>query len=193
MAIRAYAIMSFPLGVLLLADCLLAHFLIRGNGSFGAIPLAWKIATLALFALITVIGSVAKWIVIDRRAAQIKHGANFFSVIEAMYGGRWFNLSAPFILCMAATSLFFVRIGHPWLIASVVSIFMGPFCNIVASLFDRNEYLYTGWYMTIAGLASLFFIEASPFIWLAIVWSGTFFVFGFAGLASVRPEGEEKP
>jgi hypothetical protein len=188
MAIRAYSKMSLPLGILLLAICLVAHFLVKANGSFEAIPIGWKMLTLAVFALVLVIGSVTKWIIINRRAAQVKDGANYFTVIEAIYGSNLFGISVPFILCAAATSLYFARSGHPWLIVSFIAVFFGPFCNMISMLIDRREYMFTGWYLIATGLASLFFIEATPFIWLAIVWAGTFLVFGAAGLAAGRSE-----
>jgi hypothetical protein len=193
MALKAYAILSFPLGILLLADCLVTHFLIQRSGSFGAIPVSWKIASIAIFALTIVIGSVSKWIVIARRAAQVRDGANFFSVVKAIYGGHWFSLSSPLVLCMGATSLYFATTGHPWLIASFTAVFLGPFCNMVGKLLDREEYLYTGWYLILSGLASIFFMESAPFIWLAIVWAGTFLVFGAAGLAAGRADPAGRP
>jgi hypothetical protein len=186
MALRAYWIMSIPLGILLLADCLLTHFLVRANGSFAAIPQEWKIGSLAVFISILAVGSVWKWLVINRRAAQLKDGATIFTVLKAVYGSDWFNFSAPLILCLVVTSAFFVRSGRPWLIASIAAVFFGPFCNILGKLLERREYLYMGWFMTLAGLASLFFIESMPFIWLAIVWAGSFIIFGAAGLASDR-------
>jgi hypothetical protein len=188
MALRAYWIMSIPLGILLLADCLLTHFLIRASGSFAALPSAWKILSLAIFISILAIGSVWKWIVINRRAAQLKDGATIFTVLKAVYGSDWFNFSAPLVLCLGATSAFFLRGGRPWLIASIAAVFFGPFCNIAGKLLDRREYLFMGWYMTLTGLASLFFIESMPFIWLAIVWAGSFIVYGATGLASDRSE-----
>jgi hypothetical protein len=183
MALRAFAIMSIPVGIVLLAVCLITHFLIRANGSFVAIPLGWKIFTITLFTAVLIVVSIAKWVVIDRRASQLRNGANIYSVIEAMYGGRWFNLSVPAMLCAVVISLFAAWIGRPWLIVPFLAVFIGPLCNMVAMVFDKREYVYMGWYTTITGLASLFFIETAPFIWLAIVWAGTFLVFGIAGLA----------
>jgi len=188
MVLRAYWIMSIPLGILFLADCLLTHFLIRANGSFEAVPYGWKIANLVILLSILAIGSVWKWIVINRRASQLRDGATIFTVVKALYGSDWFNFSAPYILCLGVTSAFFLQSGRPWLIASIAAIFFGPFCNILGKLLERREYLFLGWYMTLTGLASLFFIESMPFIWLAVVWAGSFITFGAAGLASDRSE-----
>ncbi len=193
MELRAYWVMSIPLGILLLADCLLMHFLVRANGSFGAIPSGWKIAGSALFIAILAIGSVWKWIVINRRAGQVKDGATILTVIKAIYGGDWFGFSAPLIVSLAVTSAFFLRSGRPWLVFSIVAVFIGIFSNFIGKLLERREYLFMGWYMTLAGLASLFFIESTPFVWLAIVWAGSFLVFGAAGLSVDRSERGARP
>jgi hypothetical protein len=184
MAIRTYSVLCLPLGILLLADCLATHFLVKAAGSFEAMPQPWKIVTLSVFGFVAVVGSMAKWIIVGRRAAEVRDGGSFLSVVEAMYGGRWFSLSVPLVLCMAVVSAYFVWSGHPWLVASTFAVFLGPFCNLVSQLVDRREYLYTGWYALVTGLASMFFVESAPFIWTAIVWAGVFFVFGASGLAA---------
>jgi hypothetical protein len=190
-AIRAYAILSLPLGVLLLADCMAAHFLTKAAGSFGAIDAAWRTLIIGILIAIAVVGSVMKWIIIGRKAAQIKSGANFGSVVAAVYGGHWFNLSAPLVICMIVTSVFTVAAGHFWLISPVIAIWMGPFCCIISVLLDRKEYVPGGWYMTATGLVGLFLTEGAPFLWLAIVWAGALLVFGIAGLSATKPGREE--
>jgi hypothetical protein len=94
---------------------------------------------------------------------------------------------------MFVTSIFVAVIGHPWLAVSFVAVFMGPFCNILAKLLDRREYLYFGWYLSVTGLASLFFIEATPFLWLAIVWAGSLLIFGWTGIAASDADRARRP
>lgn len=190
-AIRAYAILSLPLGVLLLADCLAAHFLVKSAGSFDAVDPLWRTIILVVFIAIAALGSVVKWIVVGRRAAQVKEGANFWSVITAFYGGHWFNMSVPLFLCMGGTVLYAALGGHPWLASPLAALWLGPFFCIISILLERKEYLPTGWYMAATGIAGLFLTETAPFLWLAIVWAGTFFIFGVAGLAATRPGREE--
>jgi hypothetical protein len=194
MGLRAYAILSLPLGVVLLAVCLAAHFLVKESGSFAALSPAWKSLLIGVLALLALVGSVAKWIAISRKAAQVKDGANLLTVIKATYGGTWFNVTIPFALAMAGVAAYAAYAGHPWLLVSIIAIFIGLLCTTVAALLSRREYVYTGWYMVIAGLASLFLIETAPFLWLAVVWAGTFLVFGVAGLAAAGPReaGEER-
>ena len=184
MGLRAYAALSLPLGVILLADSLGTHFLIRAYGSFSSVPAILKALCLGVFGLIVVLGWAVKWVVLDRRARELREGANFLTVIKAMYGGQWFNLSGPLLLGMIVGSIFASVAGHPWLTIAIVAILFGPFCATVAVVLDRFEYLYTGWYLTVTGLVALFFVEAAPLVWLAIVWSGTFLVFGGCGLAA---------
>jgi hypothetical protein len=193
MGLRAFALMSIPLGLVLLAASLLAHFLIRANGSFEAVPSIWKIALGALFAGIAIVGWAWKWIAINRRARQVKDGANFFTVVEAVYGGSWFSISAPLVMSMLVVSLYFALSGHPWLIVSITAIFLGPYSNIMAKLLDKREYLFFGWYLILTGLPSLFFVETAPFVWLAVVWAGTLLVFGAAGLAAGRADRGGRP
>jgi hypothetical protein len=193
MGLKDFAIMSVPLGLVLLVTCLVTHFLISAKGSFEAVPSAWKIVSGALFAGIAIVGWSWKWIAINRRAGQVKEGANFFTVVEAIYGGSWFSISAPLVVSMLVVSLYFALSGHPWLIVSITAIFLGPYSNIVAKLMDRREYLVFGWYLILTGLPSLFFIESAPFLWLAIVWAGTFLVFGAAGLAADKADRGGRP
>lgn len=187
-AIRSYALLSLPLGVLVLVLCVATEFLRKAYGSFGAIPAEWKTAAWVAFGLVMAIGSVSKWIIIGRRAAKVEKSATFLSVMRAWYGGSWFSLTLPAALCMVAISFFVASSGHPWLVASVVAIFLGYLCNVVAIMLGRREYLATGWYSLGSGLASLFFIESSPMVWIALVWAGIFIVFGVAGLIGFKKE-----
>lgn len=93
--LRAYAVMSIPLGILCLVFCLGSHFLIRSYGSFQAIPSAWKTPFGAALALIVIGSSILKWIVVNRRAAEIEKGANFMTALKAMYGSSWVNINLP--------------------------------------------------------------------------------------------------
>jgi hypothetical protein len=181
--LRSYAILSIPLGILVLVFCLVSHFLVQSYASLAAVPAAWKTAFWIAVTIMLVGGSALKWIVLSRRAAQIEKGATFVTAVKAMYGGGgWMNLNLPITLCMVVVSVYTSLAGHPWLIMSTVAIFLGLICNSFALALERGEYLVTGWYALLSGLASLFFVEAAPFIWTAIVWAGIFFVYAASGL-----------
>jgi len=188
-ALRSLAILSIPLGALVLAFCLACHFLVQSYSSLAAVPQAWKQAFWIALALVVVGGSAVKWLILGRRAAQIERGATVITAVKAVYSGGWLNLNLPITLCIVVVGLFSGLIGHPWYIAAEVSVFMGLICNSFAVAFDRREYLLTGWYAVISGLVSIFFIESAPFIWLAVVWSGLFFVYAASGIYYL-PRGE---
>jgi hypothetical protein len=189
-ALRSYALLSIPLGVLVLAFCLISHFLVQSYASLAAVPAAWKTAFWISFSVFLIGAWTLKWLVLGRRAAQVEKGATIITALKAMYGGGWMNLNLPLALCMMVGAAFAIVIGHPWYIASSVAIFLGLVCNSLALALERREYVVTGWYALLSGLASLFFIESAPFLWTAAVWAGIFFVYAASGLYYLpREEG----
>jgi len=182
MALRVYALMSVPLGALILAFCLISHFFVRSYGSFQDIPSAWKTALWIALVLIVVGSAVLKWIVVNRRAAAIEKGANFLTATKAIYGSSWANVNLPATICIFVLSAFAIYVGRAWYIVSINAIFLGLIGHSMGRAFERKELSVIGWYALASGLASLFFIESSPFIWAAIVWAGIFFAYGAAGL-----------
>jgi hypothetical protein len=190
-ALRAYAVMSIPLGVATLVFCLASHFLVQSYGSFAAIPPGWKTAFWIILAVLVLLSSALKWIVVGRRAAAIEKGANFWTAAKAIYGSSWVNINAAITLCTAVFVYFSIHIGHPWYIVPVIALCLGLVCNSIALAVERREYLVTGWFALASGLASLFFIEAAPFIWTAAVMGGIFFVYAASGLIYLPREEEE--
>jgi hypothetical protein len=181
--IRDYAILSLPLGILIIAFCLVSQFLVASYGSFEATPPWWKAASWVALALFLGVGAIAKWRIIGRRAAETEQGATFFTAVRAMYGGAWANMNLPILVCIVAIAAFAILVGHPWYIIPAFGVFMGLACNAIAVSVEAREYLFTGWYSLTAGLLSLFFIEGAPFIWTAVVIGGLFLVYGFSGIA----------
>jgi hypothetical protein len=181
-AMRGYAILSIPLGLLLLAFCLVSHFLVLSYGSFHAVPTAWKTASWIAFAVFLAASSAVKWAIITKRAAQLEKGATFMTAVKAMYGSSWINLSLPSTLCLVAFVAYAILIGEPWYIVPSAAVCLGLICLSIGQAVERKEYIATGWYSLISGLASLFFVESAPFIWTAVVWAGIFLVYAAAGL-----------
>lgn len=184
--IRSYALLALPLGFLILAYCLFSHFLILEFGSAENLPPWWSTLSWSALAFFLVACAVAKWLIISRRAAQIEEGATFLTAIKAMYGGGWVNLNLPLALCILVMIPFLIWIGHSWYLVPALAIFLGLSASSVAQTVEAREYLATGWYALVTGLLSLFFIEASPFLWTAVVWAGVFLVFGFTGFIGKR-------
>jgi hypothetical protein len=190
-AMRGYALLSIPLGGLILVFCLVSHFLVRSYGSFQAVPSAWKTASWIAFAAFLAASSVFKWLIIAKRAAQIEKGATFMTAVKAMYGSSWVNLSLPVTICLIALAAFAIFAGKPWYIVPAAAVCLALICNSIGQAVERREYIWTGWYSLASGLASLFFIETAPFLWTAVVWAGIFFVYAAAGLYYLPREERE--
>lgn len=181
--IRSYSIISIPFGLLIVAYCLLSHFLILEYGSVQNLPAWWSTLSWSGLALFAVGGAFAKWMIINRRAAQAEEGANFWTALRAIYGGGWVNLNLLIAICMLVLVAFLIWAGRPWYLVPSMAICLSFACSSIAMTVEAREYLATGWYALGTGLLSLFFVEASPFIWTAVVWAGVFLVFGVTGLA----------
>ena len=85
-------------------------------------------------------------------------------------------------------SIFAAAVDHAWYIEAILAIGFAFICGNYGAWLERKEILIMGWYLLLAGLASLFFIESAPFLWSAILWAGTFFSYGVWGLAFMKPE-----
>lgn len=178
----AFYVLLFSLVVI--AFCLLGQVLVGSYGSFAAIPQAWKTGLWLAVACLGVTAAAVKFLLLGRRAAQVDTRATLLTVVRVMYGGLWFNLYVPAFLCMAAASIFAVTLGHPWYIVPAIAVFYGFAANGVGLFVQRPEFFITGWYAFAAGLTSVFFLEAAPFVWTAIVYGGISLVFGIVGLAA---------
>ena len=126
---------------------------------------------------------ILKWIHLDRKARSIDEGANFLTIIRAVYGGSWLHLNLPAIVCMLFVPVVAVVAGHPWYMVPGIAIFFAFPCNGLGLMVQRPEYLVMGWFTLVTGLLSLFFMESMPFAWSGIIWGGAFFIFGVVGLA----------
>jgi hypothetical protein len=191
-SLRSYALLSIPLGILILAFCLAMHFLVRAYGSFQEVPAIWKTVSWIALALFLVGGAAMKWVIVAKRAAEIEENATFITVVKAIYGGAWANINLPIIICIVALTIFAISIGKAWYIIPANAILLGFACNSIALAVERKEYLVTGWYALLSGLAALFFIESAPYIWTAIVWPGIFLVYATSTLLYLEREEKGK-
>ncbi|MDP3178946.1 MAG: hypothetical protein Q8M76_13650 [Spirochaetaceae bacterium] len=185
---RIFAILALPMGVLISAFFIASHFLVAAYGSFETVPLAWKVVSVLCSALFFIGGGVGKWILISRRAAEIETGATTMSVLRSMYGKPLFHANMPAVLCMVAIPIFAVWTGHPWYAVSAAGLFLGFAANGFAALVRGPEYVVMGWFALLSSLASLFFIEGAPFLWTAVIWGGSFILYGAIGLLETHRE-----
>jgi hypothetical protein len=181
---RFFSAASISLGFFVVAFCAGTQILIAQRGSFSAVPAEWKLAAWIILGLFFVVIGPVKWIFFSRKAQSVEEGANFFTVIRAVYEGSWLHLYLPGVICMLLVPVFAIFAGHPWYIVPGVAIFIALPCNSLGFMVQRSEYLALGWYSLIAGLSSLFFMEAMPFVWSGIIYGGALLVFGIVGLVA---------
>jgi hypothetical protein len=186
---RFFVALGLPFGLLIVAFCVGAQLLLARYGSIAAIPPGWKAAGWAALAVLVIGGGILKWGFLDTRARKVQEGATFMTVFRGVYGGPFFHLNLPVVVCMVVATAFAVAVGHPWYIVPGIGIFFAFTSNALGLATGRPEYLATGWYCLATSLASLFFLEAAPLVWSAVIWGGCLLVFGLVGLA-VKDRGE---
>lgn len=175
---RLFAAYVLVFGLAVSGFCLASQILIGWYGSFPSIPQGWKIGFWSALVLLGAVGIVTKPLILGRRAAEVDTRATFITVIKVLYGGLVSNIYAPAFLCMVAASVFAVTTGHPWYIVPAVAVFYAFAANGVGLSVHRPEFFASGWYALAAGILSVFFLEAAPFIWTAVVAGGMCLVFG---------------
>lgn len=185
-----FAWLCLPLGVFILVFCVGSHFLIADAGSWNALPAGWKTFLWSFIIVFMAGGGLVKILFLRRRAATVDREAGLWSVLRGFYTGTPSHLYLPALLTMAAGSAFAIWIGHPWYIVPVTAVSYAFACNSIGVSVGRPEYLASGWYALVTGLASLFFLERAPWLMTAAVYGGMFLVFAAVGLmAGSRRKG----
>lgn len=169
--------------------CLPAQVLVAAHGSFEAIPPVFRAALWAFLGLILVLTSAGKIALITKKASELEREAGIVAVLKVFYTGASFHIGVPYLLTLGVGSAFAVFIGHPWYIVSLAAVATCYWANFVATLADSPIFKAAGWWCLLTGLASLFFIERAPFIWLFVIYGGLCFVFAGAMLLFARKEG----
>ncbi len=185
---RSYAVLSIVFGSVILVYCLALHFLALGAGSPTQIPDEWKLAAWVGIAAIIAVGTIAKLIIVNRKAGEVEDGATILSATKAVYDSFWVQVNAPVFLFIAISSIFVVSIRHAWFVESILAIGFSFLGVNFGSRAERKELLAAGWYFLLSGLGSLFFIESAPFLWSALIWAGSFLSYGVSGLILNKPE-----
>jgi hypothetical protein len=180
---RFFAALGLPFGLLIVGFCAGAQLLLERFGSVAGIPAGWKAAGWAALAAVFIGGGILKWGFLGARARKVQEGATVMTIFRGVYGGPLFHLNLPVVICMVAATAFAVSVGHPWYIVPGIGIFFAFISNALGLAIGRPEYLVAGWYCLASSLASLFFMEAAPLVWSAVIWGGCLLVFGIVGLA----------
>lgn len=168
--------------------CLPAQILVAAYGGFSAIPEVYRTCLWAFLALIVVLASAGKMALLSRKAARVEEEAGLGDILKVFFAGANFHIGVPYVLILAAGSAFAIHVGHPWYIAPVIAIPTCFWSNFMAGLVDSPIFKAAGWWCLLTGLASLFFIEAAPFIWLFVIFGGLCLVFAGAMILVARQE-----
>jgi hypothetical protein len=171
--------------------CLPAQVLVVAYGSFGAIPAAFRTALWCVLVLVLVLSGVWKMVLLTRKIADEKIENAFLAVLRSFFAGQSFHIGVPFTLSILVLSAFAVWSGHPWYVVPAVAIPTCFWANFVATLAGSPAFKAAGWWSLVTGLASLFFIEKAPFIWLFVILGGLMLVFAGALLVTERRERAE--
>jgi len=181
---RLYPALSLVLGLAAVAFCFMARNAARNFPGLRLSARAW-----IFLAAIVVAGVVGKVLIAARLA--VRHGKHsFYSLMTAIYGGKTASMIASSTIAMLAGIFFLISIDHPWYIVPIVAIYTGLASHALDLMIDLPEYRILGWVSMASGIVSLFFIEADPLLWTAVVTAAIFVVFGFVGLALASRRGK---
>jgi hypothetical protein len=158
--------------VLLMARAAMENPAFAGFGAW-----SWIFLVLVLAA-----GGAVKVIVSAKLAA--KYGkSSFYSLIISIFGGKASSLIASSAVAILGGIVFLVSVHRPWYIVPITAIYSGIASHALDLLIDLPEYRVLGWTALLSGIVSLFFIQADPLLWTAIVIASIFILFGVVGLA----------
>jgi hypothetical protein len=184
---RGFAPLALGFGILVIAFCLTAHFLIAAYGSFESVPAEWRAALWGALGAMAAFGFVAKIVVVVRRSRKIDASMRALDLI-----GGWFasilHIVLPMAIVWASSIALFTLIGHPWYIASAFAIVFGFVINALAKEVGFSPYYFLGYWSLATGCASAFAIEAAPFLWVAAMYGGMFVAFAAMEIFT-RPKG----
>jgi len=174
---RLYPLFSLILGLASAAFCLAARAAERASPGVGLGIWSW-----IFLGLIVAVGGAGKVVITSKLAVQ-QGGIGFRALLSAIYGGKAATLLASSSIAVAAVAAFLIAGGHAWYIVPLVTLYTALASHAFDLLLDLAEYRVLGWTGLVAGVVSLFAVEADPLLWTAIDTAAIFVVFGVVGLA----------
>jgi hypothetical protein len=184
MSARGWMPFAILAGLGMALFCLPAQVLVVAYGRFELIPPVYRTTLWCVLALVLVLSAVWKVVLLAREAAEVEKGAGVGAVLKAFFSGPGFHVGVPYLLAIAVGTVFAVLRGHGWYVVPAIAVPTCFWVNFVAARIDRPIFMAAGWWCLVTGLASLFFMEAAPFIWLFVIFGGLCFV--FAGALAVE-------
>ncbi len=164
----------------------IAGFCIAGNALIGGDEPAATYSTLMFWAFIVLlaIGGTIKVALISRVMAR--KNRTIASLFRIIYGKGPIGVIIAAAISIVATAAFFISEGLGSLTISLSAVLISFAIFSLDTRIRLPEFRVFGWSLLILGLATLFFIHDSPWLWGGLVWGGSFFVLGVAGLISMR-------
>jgi hypothetical protein len=183
-----YSALSLVFGAVLVVALLVTRSALT-NPTFGGFGVwSW-----IFFIVVLAAGGVVKVIASAKLAA--KHGnRGFYSLMASIFGGKASSLIASSAVAIAGGIVFLVSVHRAWYIVPISAIYTGIASHAMDLLIDLPEYRVLGWVSLLSGIVSLFFIQADPLLWTAIVAASVFIIFGAVGLsyAAARKAGRRR-
>jgi hypothetical protein len=172
--------------------CLPAQILLAAYGGFRWIPPEYKALLWTGLALIVVGGGVLEVLRLILNGGHERPEsplAPLRGVIKVIFGGTCRHLAIPGLVAALTLAGFYCVIGHPWYAVSFTAVVLAFWLDYLGVILSRRDLIGMGWWCLVTGLASLFFVESAPLIWVFIIYGGLLYIFAGVRMANRRRAG----
>jgi hypothetical protein len=164
-------------GVLSIFLPLILHVLIISFGTYQQIPDSVKIIfyTAVVLGWITLI--VIQTVISIRAAKKLDLKPGLFAIVKEMLISKIWVAVIPLIVCALVIPVKFPVLHLPAQYIAYSGIVVGLVLNIIGVMSNENEYSFSGFLMTITGLAILLFFAIPGHIAFCITYAPACFIF----------------
>jgi hypothetical protein len=183
---RQLGTISLIMGIALTGFSLTAHFLSLSFGSYRDIPGSIQTVLIATVLLLILTGAVLKFISMKARVREMSSVSSLGEFLALYYssGSMVHNTIGAVVVILGGCVIAAVS-GHPWLGISIVSCAMAFPMNDIAAASGLKEFYFLGYWGMATGLSAIFYVEAAPFLALAICMGGIFLAFAVLSFVSI--------
>lgn len=191
---RYFAPMSIYLGLSVIAIMAAFQLLSWRFGSYGDIPVLVRTLLWVFSVFVAISGSFMKWLVFSAATRRISGEKTLQTLFEELYVDPLQHVFFAMIAAILVGGCFLGLRGYGLFIIPYAGVLMGLVWNLIGGTIKAKEYLITGYWLTLSGSASFFFVESLPFLVPAFIFGLGFTLFGFLGLfnrARTKDKGGE--
>ena len=152
-------------------------------GSFDAIPAPWRAGLWSRLANAVVGTGVVKLLIVTRQ--PLAGGNPLGRYLGSFLNGGAKHIFIPLICLLTALIVGTIQTGLPTLLIPGIAILLGLSCNMLALHYGQPSLFSMGYWGLVTGIASIWWLDTAPFLWIFIIYGGMFFV--FAGAIRRRP------